>query len=144
MDVFLILSYLALKRTTNPQKSKFTYLIEHFNLLDEDFQDSLWDVRYTLSSNPNIRHMPVCNRPLGIVSDPFIQDGGDIAAYDYFPAGGDEVGYSDLLGASKTISTWSVVAGSSAPDTDGLGAKCSEICCDRSRTATTIFPAYNV
>ena len=78
----------------------YKYIVEFNGNLDGDGEQTLWSIRGGLSITGNNTYQKVSNEPLGIVNDPYLFMGGDIATINNYPTIGDDLGYASRLDAA--------------------------------------------
>lgn len=103
------------------QGGDHTFLVDWAGALNDDEHSSMWDIDLALGSNPHVRIMPISNQPMGLVRDPFVQSGGDVATVQSFPTIGDDVSFTELLALQDPVTDGSMVNGARVAVNDGLG-----------------------
>ena len=75
----------------------YKYLVEFNGILDGNSEQTLWSIRKGLSVTGNSGYQKISNEPLGIVNDPYLFAGGDIATINGYPTIGDDLGYASRV-----------------------------------------------
>lgn len=76
-----------------------TYIVEFAGNLDGDSETTLWSVRGGIGRNDSGIVQKFSNEPLGIVNDPYLFMGGELATINNYPTIGDDLGYSIKIDA---------------------------------------------